>query len=419
VGIYVQSFADLPHVPPDGGWPARVVEIAQTWAARRGLAPLLYGVARDEAAYISFFPPCGTIEFKTADDRISFDVKTSVGGPGFHAALITLCDAIAESTPLRWRWDAGGDETGFASHRDRSALEKAFVDQFEAFCDNYRRTPGSEDRSFLLNLPTDLAFGKFNGVATPMGPLSLRHFTENDPSLGERRELAIFPWWDDALNDKFWRRLVQTMLWSEVEWRAARSPWEKYVRDVTIYGAKQTKLSEEFANAAAEFEALQSIEDFTPPSAEGIGWRRRERGYYLPGPWRLIMPGYYIDQIEDDGSTTCVWFGDEEVRGSSLSVTPKIPGEIGWSGRFSDAAEYDAKYYRFRLDPKPAPSADNPGFGTVWAECQAFDKHGQGQILMLSVFAPITDNLPKRLEEIARSVFFDPPQALPPTPRDA
>jgi len=419
VGIYVQSFAELPSHPPDGGWPERVTEITREWAEKRGLTGVLYTFTSEDTAYVSFFPSCGTIAFKIVDGRISFDAKTSLVGPGFHAALIALCDAIAEAVPLRWRWDAGGDETGYASLRDRVALARAFVDQFEAFCDNYRRVAKDGNHPFLLNLPTDVAFGAFTGVATPMGPLPLEHFTENDPLLGEQRELAIFPWWDDALDECFWQRFVQTMLWAEVEWRAARSPWERYVRDATLYAAKRTALSPELASAMAEFERLQADEGFSAPSSEGIGWRRRDRGYYLPGPWRLIMPGYYIHQIEDDGSTTCVWFGNEEVRGSSMTISPKTPGETSWSKRFADAAEHDAGRFKFRLDTNVTPSRDHPGFGTVGAECQAFDQQGQGHILLLSLFAPTTCELPKRIEEVARSVFFDPPQALPTTPRDA
>jgi hypothetical protein len=417
MGIYVQSFADLPGAAPEQGWLSHVIALSRTWAAQRGLEEFFYASCNGEEAHVTFYPVGGTFMFKIDGDRISLESKTSIAGPAFHAALIDLCDSLERSLFTRWRWDAGGDESEYALHRDRARLERAFIKQFEAYCDLYRRKGDSEE-AFVLNLPTDLAFGGHTGVATPTGPFPLAHFIYDDPAESEAKAKTVFPWWNSALDEAFWQSTLKALLWSEVEWRTPRTPWETFVARAALHAFTRIKTSPtlEIGLAAAELLGLQRSTDHQPPKADAPGWRRRPRGYYLPGPWRIVLPGYYADDLEDDGQTTCVWFGDEEVRGSSFTLSLKTPGVIPWSKAYEDSEEVACRRYKYRLRPPQASQVE--GFSIAFAECHALDDEGLGQVLTLSLFSSREDPL-QRLDELARAVFFDPPQALRSTRGDA
>lgn len=408
MGIYVQSFAASPTGIAPRQLADALVRAAAAWAAERDISELFYAAPNDERAWLSFYPPCGGIAFRITDGRVSFDAKTSIAGPGYHAALIELCDHLARDLGLAWRWEAGGDQTGYAQHRDRAALERAFEDQFFAFCAFYRDS-ARPNAHHALNLSEGLAIDGADGVATPLGPMPLDFFLE--AGTAERRESApeIYPWWDeDSSGDAFWRNALRSILWTEAEWRAPQRPWEEHVHASAFAAARRCTHAPEIEAAVKELTELaqSSIEDGHVPAPGGIGWGRVSRAFFLPGPWRINLPGYYVETIENDGGTTCLWFGDEEVRGSSFTLTLKEPGVLAWDKALADAAEHAAATHRFRMAHPRASSVE--GFWTAKAECQVIDASGQGQLLILSLFSRAQNLLP-RLEALARDVWFDPP----------
>lgn len=425
MGIYVQSFADLPSRAPNGDWPAHVADVARDWAASRGLGDQFYASVDETSAWISFYPPSGGISFQIANGRLSFDAKTSIGGPGFHAALIDLCDRLQHDLALVWRWDAGGDETGFARTRDRAALTEQFRDQFFGFCERYRAD--SDARAFALNLAEDLALASTTGIATPMGERTRTFFLDaadgGDPDAAAARE--VFPWWDDALDADFWNHTLRALIWAEVEWRRPQGPWEAFIHNACLHAFDEATrlgvaIDEAFAHAIAELKAIQqrNDSDFAPPRTDLPGYKRRSRGYFLPGNWRVAMPGYYIDRLENDATATCIWFGNEEVRGSSFTVHLKEPGKWDWGERFASALEFNAGTHRFRVDPAIKPTSD--GWGWIgFANCVAFPTPSTAELLIVSLTAKHQDDMAERLHNICRDVWLQSSQALPKAAKDA
>jgi hypothetical protein len=336
MGIYVQSSADLPANASALQLSASLKTCAARWAASRGLESLFFaGKATESGIPICFYPPGGSIDFKMADGRVSFDIKTSIGGPGFHAALIDLCYALQAELGLRWRWDDDADETGYALNRDLDALYREFEALFSGLCDTVASDP--EVKTWVLNLAWGLARDGADGIATPMGILPAALFRD---ALADRpRNLAagaacFFPWWQAGTDDAFWPRTLRAMLWADAEWRAPQTPWETYIHGA-IFAVRQrlgATLEGDLRTAVLDLE--RAISSGAAPAAAApadIGWRRRKREFMLPGPWRITLPGQYIEESEDDGSTICLWFGSEEIRGSSFTVTVTETGDFQWS----------------------------------------------------------------------------------------
>jgi len=416
MGIYIQCFTDTGATPQEQ-LGARIVESAERWARKRGLHELFFGVAGDTSATISFFPPSGTIRFDIARGRITFDAKTSIAGPGFHVATVELCDHLATDLNLRWRWDAGGDQTGYAKHRDFSQLETEFTEQFLAFCGFYETASGN---GFALNLTEGLAIEGFDAVAAPMGPLPFAFFRNalHDTEHLVENARRVFPWWNKTADHEFWMNALRAMLWAEVEWRAPRTPWETFVLGAVNAAASHLDLGHEPELAAAlhELNELSSSADvFVAPPAQGVGYRRGKRVFHLTGPWRINLPAYYIEQPEDEGTTICLWFGSEEIRASSWVHQDKQ--KMSWHKTFSDCQEYASSTCRYRVSATQASTGDTTGFYAS-ADFHATNNPAKGHLLHLTFFS-FDPKAHERLSELAKEVWADPPRELPAKVLDA
>jgi hypothetical protein len=412
MGIYVQCFADLPDGVAEDQLATRIAETARAWAESRGLQDLFFSSLLANGVWLSFFPPAGGFALNWANGRIQFDAKTSVAGPGYHAALVDLCDRLQAEIGLKWRWDAGGDQTGYALDRDVPKLFRAFADQFYAFCEYYEAHSGTY-KHHALNLPEGLAMDGHDGVATPLGPLPVNFFIDakcqhSDPGPSARQ---VFPWWDLA-SQLFWPNTLRALLWTDIKWRAPRTPWETFIVETVHRIAKRVDLADQPQINAALRELNEIVgkpDESIAPAKEGIGYHRHKKAFFLPGAWRINLPGYYTEQDEDDGSTTCLWFGTEEVRGSSFTVTLAEGGQLTWSEMFSRSADRKSSTLAYRVLQTPEPHETLAGHFTAWAEFHTGVRNGTADILLLSLFGP-SAGVVQRLEAIANDVWFNAPE---------
>jgi hypothetical protein len=415
VGIYVQGYGTIRPSSPDD-FAARLIGCAKSWAAARGLDDLFYASSSDAGAWLTFYPPAGGIAFEIGAESIGFGAKTSTAGPGYHAALIDLCDQLRAQLGIAWRWDGGADQTNYAVERNLVELKEAFLDQVLAWCEFHRDNVGPGE-TYALNLPEGWVADGYDGVATPLGIVPGQQFldTLDDPSEAEALAKRIFPWWSLETDQEFWLNTLRALLWTEVEWRGARTSWETHVHSAALaLGKRVGSFIDVPLRRAVDELAWLSIkgDDRTAPVNEGIGYLRRKRAFFLPGPWRINLPGYYIEQIEDDGNTTCLWFGEEEVRGTSFTMAPKEGREEDgfiWGDELADQSDHDGNGLTYRHDPAPRPSSNCPGFFDATAEFQTRAADGNTHLLILSLFSR-EENLIPRLEEIAKGVWLEGPR---------
>jgi hypothetical protein len=317
---------------------------------------------------------------------------------------------------ITWRWEGGGDETNYAVRRDFGELQEAFLDQVLAHCEFLHENQADGERH-AINLTEGWAIDGYDGVATPLGPVPAQRFLDvlNAPADAEHLARRIYPWWGVETDQQFWIGTLRAMLWTEAEWRAARTPWETHVHEVALSIGERLRdvLNTPLRRAVEELAARsQDVDDFVRPSPEGIGYLRRRRAFFLTGHWRINLPGYYIEQIEDEGSTVCLWFGNEEIRTSSFRFDP-AQGNGGryytWSDALATAPDRDGKGHTYRIEPVPRPSDGNAGYFQMSAEFQTRDADGTVQLLLLSLFSSEGD-LTARMSQIAEGVYFDRPR---------
>lgn len=409
MGIYVQGYGVLSG-PSQKDMAVRLIDAARQWSAERGLQDLFHASCMDNGAWISFYPPAEGIIFELQDSSIAFGAKTSVGGPGYHAALIELCSRFQSEFGVNWRWSGGGDETGYAVERDFQQLQAAFLGQLMAFCE-FNVSNVQPGERHVLNLPEGWAMDGYEGVATPLGPIpaKLLHDTLDLPEDAEPLARRIFPWWTQSPDMEFWINTLLALLWTEAEWRAPRTPWEEHVHRVALgLGARfGSSLGDRLSQAVESLSELsRDIDHNIVPPSDGIGYLKRARGFFLPGYWRINLPGFYVEQLEDDGKAVCLWFGSEEIRASSFTIETTDHSDQIWSPELSREPDRQGNGCIFRVRSEAAPSAGVPGSFEGLAEIQARDQDGRVHLLLLRLFQT-NEKLTSRLAEIAQSAWFD------------
>ena len=158
--------------------------------------------------------PCGTaVEFIwNPTGEVEAWAKTSTVGPGYHAYVIDLLQAVGRELHLEWRWDEGnsGDETGYVQNQDFPALENEFASFLGSLGQIFLQQAAAGATNLMVNM-TAGALHPMEGAFcwSPCGPLSRQWWemaVEPDPNEILRIEAEFYPWWDKEANADFWRK---------------------------------------------------------------------------------------------------------------------------------------------------------------------------------------------------------------------
>jgi hypothetical protein len=422
VGIYIQGLARRKHavLPGDAPFHEQLAAAFTDWAQSRGIADITHvGVSGPSRVVVTVYPPAGPLAFTVDETTVGFDTKTSVAGPGYHAAVVDLCDALARALGLQWLWSLpegrSGDDTGYAADRDSAWLEREFVSQFVALVQSAsERASGA---SSAINLPEDLVCApEQGGVAAPLGPVdqeawsALLHADADEQATAARE---FYPWWEGSESSAFWTKTCLAMLWTEAVWRAPRNDWQKFVHGAIFSAADRARdlnapsaLPSRIDNAICELR--QAIDNDVPASLGGVGYRRGLVAFHLFESWWIEAPGHLI--VEAEGTdTVCLWFGGFALRATSFTVTKKDPGApTSWPNDLADAEEREAGAFRRRVAWRARRTkADDAWFAL--AGCVR-DEGGRVEKLLLSLTSDDESTHITKLHQLVGGVRFWPPQ---------
>ncbi|HEV7690004.1 MAG TPA: hypothetical protein VGO52_04250 [Hyphomonadaceae bacterium] len=410
MGIYLQAFAL--RTPLLGGDPQEAMgQSAARWAKQRGLSSIFYLYYGDNGddVLLSFYPPNGCVRFSISEERVDFGIKTSTAGPGYHLALIDLCDHFERELGLQWRWDAGGDSCGYALSRSHDELYKAFLGQLRGLCEFMQQH--DHGLPITMNIDVQLGGDEVGMVSLPLGPMPGSRLIDaahaDDKTLAELAK-RFYPWWSREADADFWLSLLRVMLWTEAPWRRPDTEWESFLCNAIEAAKAEARkafpaLPGDLEKTLAELRG-PTLDDEPPPQGE-IGYRRRKRRFALTGRWQLEMPGYYHEDVDADGSNVMIWHpAHETIQASSVSMNRKDTKD--WPGALAGQPEHKANTHVFRINPEIRLLEDR-GVRVAMAECVT-DAGGETQMLFLSV-AGLMDEaaLRDRIREVARSALYD------------
>lgn len=410
MGIDAQSFSR--ELPMSRFWRAKgkkalelVENHAKAWATKHELGPFFASTTPSEnSLYVSIIPLADSIEFNVSDDGLSVGFRSSNGGPGYHAAVIDMLDDMARTLKLSWNWGASGDqcsdETEYALNRDYLQLQGHMADFL-------RLLMGFVANSGEANGPVCIpgGFGFDNvGFSCPLGPKSVEW-----PKIvagASSEELLVeastfFPWWAKERGSDFWGAMLLGSLWQNAAWRAPVSDQEKAVIAQIEYAASKLelltgKLSGEITRTMMELR--KATETDNPPTGEGIGYRRRRVYHDIFQGWSITLPGWLIEDSENEDSVVLFYHGDRALHISSYLVNREMhtdalsagnPAE--WLPQLEGAVTEEMNGLIWRKSPPIFNASENSVSQTAYV---ASLKSTQTRFLMLTLG---TDS-PEKLE---------------------
>ncbi len=295
------------------------------------LAELCWVEASERALWVSFVPFEENVEIECRDGIVTLSAKTSGAGPGYHEFVVDVLDHLEKV--VGFHWFAGsdeGDETGYREHRDVERLRREMVRQVQAVAQYILE----EDlRNVRLSMPIGSNPVARGFASSPMGEWSdewLRAVVRADEEEALALAMEFFPWWEREVGIRELTNFGKVLCWTEVRWVVPQNEAEERPVRVAIECFERATRRGASGVPVGELGELRELvngaEEEKKPEPEGIGYRRGDYEYPLPGGWTLTLPGYFHEQNEEDG-VFVFWFGDRTVRTSGMKLNPPAPAE--------------------------------------------------------------------------------------------
>jgi hypothetical protein len=319
---------------------------------------------------VTLHRPSGSVVLFAENDKVVFGATTSLGGPGYHAFLISALDSSRAKLGLEWQVPAGQDSTGFAQHRAFGRLQAAMLEHFKATCAAVINKPADGPRS--TSLPKDSRVETSDGeVITQLGirPVDqFRHWATLEGEALQQAAAEFYPWWGRDFDGGFYRGLALHALWMEIRWAKPMEAGEQpYFRKVLLWlneAMQRGALPPVSISIVSELMELASPNAPEFPRKEGIGYLRRRSLWTIGSDWIVLIPGsLHMKQLHD--GTNMFWNDVFQARISEGVVSadsaptkrPLTIGEIEMDRGFS-AAE-DGKGFLFQAVAR-TPSPNGP-----------------------------------------------------------
>lgn len=299
-------------------------------------------ISRDDSdLYIPLYPAEEPAHFHyEGSGRVSCTARTNGAGPGYYHYVITQLEACEKACGIRWQWEEacdGPDSPGeYHRHHDFRSLQMHMAKWLQHTA-QYINWNGEEMTQFSLSLPLGFSPSGDHFAASALGCWERSWFEKVARSGVDDLEpfaQAFFPWWDQGCGPEFWLNTARVLLWCDCPWHEPAS-----LQEFTVYKTIDDCLELAYRHEpslrfpwAGWRHVREILEDETmltalaqrattdDPEPE-IGFRRKALRLQLTGGWSALIPGYFYDDTEDDGSVIVYWHGDRTVRGSSLKIS--------------------------------------------------------------------------------------------------
>lgn len=267
--------------------------------------------------WVRLFPLEEDVNFQLLEDgRLQVSARTSSLGPGYHARLVDILDAVAEDQGFEWtETEEAHDETGYFEHRDFDRLQ----DEFETFFNNLANVLVEDERFHQPKLAMEVSFSPIipeNMIAILRGfrPRSfLEHATRAAAS-------DYFPWWDRELTGTTALSMAEAVLWMLFPWRTPENDYEQCVGEIGQDLLMRVQpLPGKWPQHLAELIKLLQSKEALEPAIDGIGYIRGDMSRPLTGAWTVTLQGWFFEGEDDDGGATVYWCNSRALRGTTYS----------------------------------------------------------------------------------------------------
>ncbi|GAB4197210.1 MAG: hypothetical protein OHK0013_05140 [Sandaracinaceae bacterium] len=283
---------------------------------------------------ITLHPAAGPVELTQEGETLRLEASTGSAGPGYHAAVCELADAIAAALSVRWRAEL--DPALYFAHRDAAALERAQLTWLGQTAREILGLAREGASGFALCMPDGLEVAHDGLVATPLGPRD-RAWVERvaaDPRAG----IDAFAWWHPGRDAAYHRGVALSLMWLEVRWRKPIDARERALLDRVATALERAHAAEPDAaypwSAWSELFELSGEESLRATRAPlkalevgrrdvvRIGYRRLAVRVTLSGGWSIAVPGELAERWDERGT----WVGWDARRSLWITTAEAPPG---------------------------------------------------------------------------------------------
>jgi hypothetical protein len=292
----------------------------------------------DNELTIQVYPSEEPVYFEIENEEIICSAKTNSAGPGYHAFLVESVLNVANDVKLDWKWTDENedccDETGYYDNRDFGFLQQEMLKWLRSLCRHLSESNSTENT--MISMPIGYSVSDEYDVMSPMG-FWKKEWVEGVANAELPELLSVgdqfFPWWDKGFTSEFWYKCGMTNLWVDFAWHTAINEEErKKIEFVLECFAMAKKSNNNIAVPEKEIEFLKDCLNeeltITPPKPEGIGYKKRNMEKPLTGKWKITIPGYFYDEVENDSDTAIYWHQDKTIRGSSYLIEGKTKKQL-------------------------------------------------------------------------------------------
>jgi len=282
---------------------------------------------------VQLHPAEEPVEITSKDHTIFCGAKTNSAGPGYHAFLVDSLRSIEEKLKFEWLWhdinDEIGDETGYYDTGDFGELQKEMLKWLRAISRSLIEHNECEHQ--MICMPLGYSVIVDPSVISSMGFWSkewLKEVANSELSDLINKGPEFFPWWEKGFGAEFYSKCGLTKAWVDLPWHTFDNKFElEQYQFVLDCFQRARSLDNNIPIPEKEIELIKeymNADTLAPaPKPEGIGFKKRLMERNLTGSWTANIPGYFYDNLENDGTTSVYWFEDRTIRGSSILVQSK------------------------------------------------------------------------------------------------
>jgi hypothetical protein len=278
--------------------------------------------------WLALHPAEEPLELKAIGrDKVLALARTSGAGPGYHAFVCELLDAMSQQLSIRWQGPdptgETGDETGFFHQRDRSKLEAEMRGWVRAVARSLTQGDIEGWQGIAISLPVSAPQYDIEGAATALGPRSGAFFRQlaDDDAQAQR----FFSWWEPGFGAEYLLGRALCRMWADVRWRKPVNDAERAVHDEVLdLLARAFAVDPSRDYPFAEWGELLALRGETLPAPAAarvsgtptIGYRR---GSLIMKPFpgaSIRIPGCFSEKVDPRGS----WIAWDDGRTIWLSL---------------------------------------------------------------------------------------------------
>ena len=175
---------------------------------------------------MSLHPAEERLSFSIKDSQLVGSARTSGAGPGYHAFVVELLEALSARCRLRWTVT---DTSGYWDRRHRGELEDSMGHVLQRLIADID-SDDPQEGLWTLNFPAHRrVIDAPYPVLTPSGPWDETQIDMIRAASHPRELASLFPWWGDK-DARYWMSVGQSLRWMEVIWTPYDPPGQREVR---------------------------------------------------------------------------------------------------------------------------------------------------------------------------------------------